>query len=694
MKRLVAASTLCVAFCFAASSTPAAIKAVMTAHMPTALASGTVSRVGVYPPEQHMNIAISLPLRDEAAARALIEQIYDPGSSNYHRYLSVEDFVGRFGPTQSDYDAVVDFAKANGLTVVETSQNRLVVDVEGPASAIQTAFHVTLGLYQHPTENRIFFAPDREPTVDLAVPLLHIAGLDNFTLPHPKNVKGGGPVSKGLTGSGPGGQFIGSDLRSAYYGSGSLKGEGQTLGLFEFNGYNVSDVKAYFAAVGQTLSVPIKGVSLNKVSVNCSPPSCTDDSEQVLDIETAISMAPSLDQVVVYVGSSDVSIINRMASDNTAKQLSISWGWSDDQSSLDPIFEEMVLQGQTVFVATGDSGSATTASTVWPSDDAFVTAVGGTNLTTKSAGGSWKSESGWSGSAGGKSKNGIDIPSYQSGIANASNDASKTLRNYPDVAATASGLYSCYDGGCSGYNGGTSYAAPQWAGLMALANEDAEKKSRSPFGFLNPALYKIGKSKSDYADDFHDIKSGSNGAYSAVKGYDLVTGWGSPQSELVGALAGEAPKPTVTISYHQVGACNGYPTKYGETSAGAKQAFVVYDIEKIVNNTDGKFAFDPKRLFVHQAIDNSLDPAQLGTIPASKELASTSIAAGKDLKIGKFGSVIVQTSVNDGASEADKKAFPLKYKARASDPDIKMDNTDSDRTSWPSTPDCTSIALK
>jgi subtilase family serine protease len=166
---------------------------------------------------------------------------------------------------------------------------------------------------------------------------------------------------------------------------------------------------------------------------------------------------------------------------------------------------------------------------VWPADDPYITAVGGTDLTTTGPGGPWASETGWSGSAGGPSKNGVAIPSYQllPGVIDASNHGSTTLRNIPDVAAEANtNQYSCYDGGCYGGNGGTSYAAPQWAGFTAMANQQATANGLPTLGFLNPSLYRIGLS-GVYDSNFHDITSGSNGGYTAVVGYDLVTGWGS-----------------------------------------------------------------------------------------------------------------------------------------------------------------------
>jgi subtilase family serine protease len=536
------AGMLCVSTLLLVTAAQAQRHPTLTTHVPQAVSTGIAPLVGHLPSTQHLSLAISLPLRNEADLDTLLDQLYDPQSPSYHKYLSVGEFTSKFGPTESDYLAVINFARANGLTVVDVSANRLLVDVEASAATIENAFHVTLGLYQHPTESRTFYAPDREPSLDLGVSLLHISSLDNFTIPQSKLVRssqaGLQPPSAKPTGSGPGGQFVGSDMRAAYYGSGPLDGTGQSVGLFEFAGYEVSDVKTYFKNLKQPLNVPIKGVSLNGVSLSCPPQTC-DDSEQVIDIEMAISMAPALSQVVVYVGSQDVSIFNQMAVDNTSKQLSCSWGWSDNESSLDPIFKQMRAQGQSVFVATGDNGSGTPGDVVWPADDPYITAVGGTDIATNGPGGAWMSETGWNGSAGSPSKNGIPIPPYQKqkGVITSLNHGSKTLRNYPDVAAEANtNQYSCYDGGCSGGNGGTSFAAPQWAGYIAMANQQSVAGGGTTLGFLNPALYKIGLGTS-YDSDFHDITSGSNGGFTAVTGFDLVTGWGSPNGpNLIDAL--------------------------------------------------------------------------------------------------------------------------------------------------------------
>src|SRR5262249_51497934 len=140
---------------------------------------------------QIMRLTLVLPLRNQGELDNFLQELYDPSSPSYHRFLTVEEFTERFGPTQEDYDEVIRFAEASGLNVVATSRNRLNLDVTGSVGSIERALHIALGLYQHPTENRIFFAPDREPAPDIPVSLWHISGLDNYSLPRPLFVRDG-----------------------------------------------------------------------------------------------------------------------------------------------------------------------------------------------------------------------------------------------------------------------------------------------------------------------------------------------------------------------------------------------------------------------------------------------------------------------------------------------------------------------
>ncbi len=529
----------------------------LTHHVRQATHDGSARSIGPLSTTQTLNLVIALPLRNQDQLDQLLGNLYDPSSPSYRQFLTVEQFTEQFGPTQQDYDAVVNFAKANGLTVVGTSPNRVNVQVSGSVAKIQSAFHVNLGVYQHPTENRSFYAPDREPTTSLSFSLWHVSGLDNFSLPHPagltKNPASSGARSSATTGSGPSASFLGSDMRAAYYG-GTLTGAGQSVGLLEYYGTDLADLNTYYTNAKQTNNVPITLLSTDGTSTSCVYSGC-DDTEQTLDMTQALGMAPGLSSLVMFVGSTDSAIFNSMATHTPlCAQLSSSWTWYPaDPSTDDPYFEEFAAQGQNLFQAAGDSKKWTatgSASEIYPADDVYVTTVGGTDLSTSAAGGAWASETAWLDSGGGISPHQIAIPSWQTAAASKCPSCSQTYRNGPDVSANANfTFYVCADQTTCTANsyGGTSFAAPMWAGYLALVNQQAIANGNKALGFINPSLYTIGASSS-YSTDFHDITSGSNG-YSAATGYDLATGWGSPNgTALLAALAGTSSTPGFSLS--------------------------------------------------------------------------------------------------------------------------------------------------
>jgi subtilase family serine protease len=548
-----------VAILFAATTVGHA-QSVMTHHVRNAVRNGQARSIGRVSANQVLQLDLVLPLRDPAGLKSFLSDVYNPSSPNYRHFLTVAQFTQRFGPTQDDYDAVLRFAKNYGLEVVGGSRDGMDVEVKGSIAAIETALHVNVNTYQHPTEDRTFFAPDREPTVDLPFNLWHISGLDNYSIPHPMfvnrndyakahGIEPEAVVSHATTGSGPSASFLGSDMRAAYYGSGSLTGAGQNLGLFEYLGTDLADLNTYFKNVGQTNNVPITLLSTDGTSTSCvdsrAGGSC-DDTEQTLDMTQAIGMAPGLASLVVYVGSTDTAIISSMTTHNPLPTtIGCSWGWTPaDPTTLDPYFQKMAAQGQNFFVASGDNSTwkASGNSEAWPADDANIVSVGGTDLVTASAGGPWKSETAWTDSGGGISPDKVAIPAWQqlSGVITSSNKGSTTLRNGPDVAANANfTFYVCADQTTCTANeyGGTSFAAPMWAGYLALVNQQLAENGDSPIGFINPTIYAQNVTSS-YAADFHDITSGTSGSYSAVTGFDLVTGWGSPNSGLISALTG------------------------------------------------------------------------------------------------------------------------------------------------------------
>lgn len=524
----------------------------VTRHVRQATLNGQAPLIGHVPASQLLRLVLVLPLRNPDELDNLLRDLYDPSNPMYRQFLTVDEFTARFGPIQDDYDAVVRYVEGNGLKVAATSPNRVTLDVIGSVSSIEQAFRVNLNIYQHPTEGRAFYAPDREPTPDLGVQLWHIAGLDNFSIPKPALVHRATAqvMSNATTGSGPSASFLGSDMRAAYYG-GSLNGSGQSLGLLEFLGTDLADLNTYYKNVGQTNNVPITLKSTDGTSTSCVSPSC-DDTEQTLDMTQALGMAPGLSSLVMYIGSTDPAIFNAMATASPLNaQLSSSWTWSPaDPNTDNPFFQEFAAQGQNLFQAAGDSGAWKSSSAIFPADDVFVTSVGGTDLTTNGAGGSWSSETVWVDGGGGISPNRFAIPSWQTSAASSCSSCSKTLRNGPDVSANANfTFYVCADQTACTANqfGGTSFAAPMWAGYLALINQQAVANGNKPLGFINPSLYSIGAGSS-YAADFHDITSGSNG-FSATTGYDLGTGWGSPNgSGLINTLAGTSSGPGFSLS--------------------------------------------------------------------------------------------------------------------------------------------------
>jgi kumamolisin len=540
-----------------------------THHVREVTRTGAAKPIGQLPPDQTMTLDVVLPLRDPAGLNAFLKVLYDPSSPSYRQFLSVPEFTARFGPTEENYDAVVRYLKSYGFEVTGGTRDGMDVLIKGPVSAVEAAFRVSMRTYQHPTEDRIFYAPDREPTTGLSFALWHVSGLDNYSIPHPLYVKRSDyaqahginaedVVSHATTGSGPSASFLGSDMRAAYYGGTALTGAGQNLGLFEFLGTDLADLTTYYKNVGQTNNVPITLLSTDGTSTSCIDTRAggdCDDTEQTLDMTQALGMAPGLSSLVMYIGSVDTAIISAMTTHNPLPTtIGCSWGWTPaDPSTLNPYFQKMAAQGQNFFAASGDSSTWSASNEAWPADNAFIVSVGGTDLVTASAGGAWKSETAWVDSGGGISPDSIPIPSWQqlSGVINSTNKGSTTLRNGPDVAANANfTFYVCADQTTCTANefGGTSFATPMWAGYVALVNQQLANEGDPTIGFINPTIY-AQNITSSYATDFHDITSGTSGSFSAEVGYDLVTGWGSPNGVgLINALAPTSTSPAFSIS--------------------------------------------------------------------------------------------------------------------------------------------------
>jgi subtilase family serine protease len=532
-------------------------QSVLTHHVREVTLSGEAAPINRLPATQTLGLDLVLPLRDPEGLKSFLAELYDPSSPTFHHFLTPTEFTAKFGPTEEQYAEVLRFARTNNLSVTGGSRDGMEVQVRGTVLAIEHAMHLNLLTYQHPTEDRTFFAADREPSMDLSFNLWHVSGLDNFSNPHPLYVKksdfaaahGIEPeavVSHATTGSGPSASFLGSDMRAAYYGTGTLTGKGQNLGLFEYEGTDLADLTTYYKNIGQTLPLTPVLFSVDGTSTAClySGRSKCDDGEQNLDMTQALGMAPGLASLVVYIGSTDTAIISAMTTHSPLPTtIGCSWGWTPaDPSTLDPYFEKMAAQGQNFFAASGDSSTWSKSNEAWPADDAYVVSVGGTDLVTTKAAGPWSSETAWVDSGGGISPDKIAIPSWQKAAITSTNKGSTTYRNGPDVSANANfTFYTCDDQTACQANeyGGTSFAAPMWAAYTALVNQQRVADGKSTIGFLDPYIYAENATAATYKADFHDITSGKSGSYTAITGFDLVTGWGSPNAGLLSELAAQ-----------------------------------------------------------------------------------------------------------------------------------------------------------
>jgi subtilase family serine protease len=539
-------------FVLCAMPARAADRQILHGHVPRAVTDLKLPAIDRLPATTTLQLAISLPLRNPAGLKNFLKDLYTPGNPNFRKYLTPRQFTQKFGPTEQDYQALIEFARTNGLTVTGTYPNRKVLDITASVADIERVFDVTMRVYQHPTEARTFFAPDVEPSLDLTVPVLAISGLDNYIVPHPmgqKPVPGDRAANGTPTGSGPYGQYTSKDLRTAYASGSGLTGVGQSVGLLEYAGFFSDRIQAYENS-NHLSSVHLTTELLGGAS---GVPDTTTYgyTEAELDIEMAIGMAPGLASVIVYElppftndeGPPPDVILNQMASDDAASQLSSSWGF-ELSANTDEIFQELAAQGQAFFQASGDLGAATGANVYSPYDDPYVTLVGGTELTMTANGGAWSSEVVWGGanaivngyqegSGGGISPN-YSIPWYQLGVSMSANGGSTAMRNMPDVAMVADqvSVY-LFESGEADTDTGTSIAAPLWAGFMALANELAAEEGLPSDGFANAAIYWTGTGLG-YTECFHDITSGNNTnstsptEFFAKPGYDLCTGWGTP----------------------------------------------------------------------------------------------------------------------------------------------------------------------
>jgi subtilase family serine protease len=497
-------------------------------------------------------VTVGLQLRNTDQLDAFLASLNDPSSTNYKHFLTPDEFKAQFGPTDSTVESVKNFLTNQGLTVKSVASNHAFITVSGTIGQLEDAFGVTINNYNN-TAGQTYFANAQAPSIpsEFSGVITDIAGLNNEAhYVHPK-LRQIAQLDKHKTpavvtpqvGSGPAGGYTPSELKGAYdvspLESAGYTGSGQTVAVMELDGYKASNVSNYVNYYGLGSPAPT-----NVYVDGYSGAAGQGEIEVELDIEVINAIAPKA-QVIVYEGpNSDQGLIDtyqKIASENKAKSISVSWGLSELDSSsstmnsLHTIFQQYAAQGQSIFAASGDSGAYdqgnSTLSVDSPANDPYVTGVGGTHLNV--SGTSYSSETVWANSSnksggGGGISTVYSMPSYQSGPG-VQNSYSNGKREVPDVSADADPNtgYSIYSQGSWTQVGGTSAAAPLWAAIATLNNQYAAASFKGNLGQANPTLYKMFNTTQTYPA-YHDITSGSNLYYPATTGYDMASGIGTP----------------------------------------------------------------------------------------------------------------------------------------------------------------------
>lgn len=476
----------------------------------TILAAGVAAAT-----QAHADTAV-LKLKPRVSMETLAQAVSDPASPRYHRFYTPAQIRRIAGPTKAEYASLKQELAAQGISIASESPTHLWLTVNGTTEQLSAL---------------------------AARASAQFASLDFSATRSVESVQGLAPSSrrrpmlKVLPQSADAG-FAGNDpatIRKFYgfdkiYASG-ITGRGQHIAIATYDDLDLNDVNQYYQK-NDISPAP----AVDKVTFNGTPQVNGGSAmETELDAEFSGMIAPGADiHVFTSAQNSDAGeeqMFTAILDDNRAKIVNYSWGSCDDsvdpkhRSAMQSIWARAVAQGVNVMVASGDSGSSCNGDGQTVADfqasSTFVVAVGGTTIPAGAVG----TETAWSGSGGGVSTN-YDQPSWQTGT-------SYTKRAYPDVAYNAdphSGqpLWThTGNGGDPSYIvvGGTSIAAPQWSGFLALVGEARGSKA---LGYLNPIVY--GLSAADRAGGLRDITSGSNGAYNAGTGFDAVTGMGSPNA--------------------------------------------------------------------------------------------------------------------------------------------------------------------
>jgi kumamolisin len=457
--------------------------------------------------------------------------------------LTRHELEHHYGADPADLELVAGTLSGLGLEVTGQDAGSRRITVAGTVAALAATFGAELSMVTSPVPGGSQRVRHRYRQGALRIPaeldgiVVAVLGLDNR--PQSRSMaRRADPAAAGTSYTPP-------QVAEIYQFPAGTDGTGQTIGIIELGGgYSASDLDTYFSGLGLAVpSVTAQGIDGASNVPDQAPDGA--DGEVLLDIEVAGSVAQGAALVVYFAPNTDQGFIDAMSTavhaTPTPAAVSISWGQSEDswtaqaRSALDAACADGVTLGVTVCVAAGDGGSSDGVSggqphVDFPASSPHALACGGTSLQADPATGVISSETVWNdGSSGGATGGGVSdefaLPAWQAKVGVPDTADGSSGRGVPDVAGDADPNtgYQVLVDGQSTVIGGTSAVAPLWAALISRLAQAAGKT----FGLIQEQLY-AGVLAGEAAPGFHDITSGSNGAYSAGPGWDACTGLGSP----------------------------------------------------------------------------------------------------------------------------------------------------------------------
>ena len=546
MKVLSALTASVFALSAQAAATEAWVATSTKAHDPRAAVHVAPLKAG-----EQVDIVVSLKLRNKAELDSLTSKLMS-GAAGVKPLTSAQ-FMAKHAPTTADAQAVAAYLRAQGFTNIDIAPNNLLVSATGSAGVIRNAFKADLHEYNVNGRRAYANVTDAMIPSHLSSTVLGVVGLQNVHLMHTHAQRMTAPdaaTPQAITG-------VSIPNFASIYGASSLPSATTgTIGIITSGKVTqtITDLKSFASSAGY----PVPNVTTTVVGTAGTSTSGTD--EWNMDSQSSLAAAGgSISHMILYnvnsLSDSALSLgYNKAVTDNLARAINVSLGGceSDEgsvETSQDQIFQSAVSQGQMFSVSSGDSGAYECGATAgkaqsYPAVSPYVMAIGGTTLS--SSGGTWQGETVWSctsasscqqsssGGAGGGPSLTENAPSWQTaaGVLGTS-----TKRGVPDISFDASpnsGALVLINGS-STQIGGTSLAAPLWAGFWTRIQ--AAHGNTLPFPAAT--IYQGAAANPQW---FHDVTSGNQG-FAAATGWDYASGYGSVQIAALSASLGSTPPP-------------------------------------------------------------------------------------------------------------------------------------------------------